>query len=464
MILKTEIEEKAKQFEIHVANVERDYVFGWILFGLFTVSDLRDTIFLKGGNALRKGYFENTRFSGDLDFGTPGEMGEDFLMAEFRKVSEFIEANAGVKFFPDEQKIKEKFTASETPVPDLKVYEIRLYFQDFYGNAEHIKIRVSIDLTRYDHVMLPIQEMPLIHPYSDAELLKCKIRCMKIEEIIATKLKCLLQRQHAPDLFDYVYSVKRLGGNLDRTELVTTFIRKTIFDRNPHVAKEILLKTPFNFFREFWDKGVVCTKQVLIGVEDAIAAFTADIEDLFKIFPEGWYSDFAYFHADLRVPILEAGRTMTCLKITYGGYERLVEPYSLRYMQRRDGAEREYFYVYDRVGGSSGPGIKALVADKLTAIENTTEPFEPRFAVELAKAGELPEDPFLFDPNKPAKPPSRAATRGYHTPSLYYIYKCTRCGKRFRRSEMNSTLNPHKNKDGRPCYGTYGSYVGTKRI
>jgi|SRR3989344_3787904 len=53
---------------------ERDYVFGWLIFGIFTASGLKDTIFLKGGNALRKGYFKNTRFSSDLDFGIPGEV------------------------------------------------------------------------------------------------------------------------------------------------------------------------------------------------------------------------------------------------------------------------------------------------------------------------------------------------------------------------------------------------------
>ena len=74
MISKNEIETKAKEFEIYEANVERDYVFGWLIFGIFTTSNLKDTIFLKGGNALRKGYFKNTRFSLDLDFGIPGDI------------------------------------------------------------------------------------------------------------------------------------------------------------------------------------------------------------------------------------------------------------------------------------------------------------------------------------------------------------------------------------------------------
>jgi predicted nucleotidyltransferase component of viral defense system len=461
MIDRTEIEAKAREFEIHPANVQRDYVFGWLLFGLFTISDLKEQIFLKGGNALRKGYFENTRFSADLDFGTPGNITQDALLAEFQKICAFIEATAGVQFLSEEHQIKEKFSATDTPVKDLKVYEVRLYFRDFYGNSDHIRIRVSIDFTRYDKVLLPIQNVALIHPYSDSSVVQCNVRCMKLEEIVATKLKCILQRQHAPDLFDYVYSIKRLGGDLNRRELVTTFIRKTIFDRNPHVAKEILLKTPFAFFREYWDKSVVCAKQALIGVEEAIALFTTDLTYLFRIYPAANYFTFAYFGAEARIPILEAGRSMTCLKITYGGFERVVEPYSLRYMQRRDGVEREYFYVYDRVGGNSGPGIKALVADKLTAIKNTEEKFEPRFPVELSKAGEMPEDRFLFDPNRPLRSPTRASST-YGRTGPYYIYRCSVCGKQFRRSEMDGELNPHKNKNGYQCYGTYGVYVGTK--
>ena len=46
MIEKKEIEEKSKEFEIHPSNVERDYVFGWLLYGIFTVSNLKDVIFL----------------------------------------------------------------------------------------------------------------------------------------------------------------------------------------------------------------------------------------------------------------------------------------------------------------------------------------------------------------------------------------------------------------------------------
>jgi hypothetical protein len=79
-----------------------------------------------------------------------------------------------------------------------------------------------------------------------------------------------------------------------------------------------------------------------------------------------------------------------------------VEPYSLKYMRARDGGEHEYFYVYNRSGGSSPPGIRSLLPRGLTSVENTTEKFDPRSPIELCKAGELPENRYLFDPNKPA--------------------------------------------------------------
>ncbi len=58
MITKDEIDSKAQELEIHSSNVQRDYVFGWVLMGIYSASPLKDLLVLKGGNAFRKGYFE----------------------------------------------------------------------------------------------------------------------------------------------------------------------------------------------------------------------------------------------------------------------------------------------------------------------------------------------------------------------------------------------------------------------
>ena len=75
MIGKSEIDAKAEELGVHVANVQRDYVFGWLLSGISQPNNpLQRLLVLKGGNCFRKAYFEHTRFSNDLDFSTQVEL------------------------------------------------------------------------------------------------------------------------------------------------------------------------------------------------------------------------------------------------------------------------------------------------------------------------------------------------------------------------------------------------------
>lgn len=193
------------------------------------------------------------------------------------------------------------------------------------------------------------------------------------------------------------------------------------------------------------------------------------MEALFGIYPDNGQAQFAYFGADLRMPIMQAARTQTLLKIRYKGEERVVEPYSLKYQQRRDGVEREYFFAYKLSGGQSDPGIKRFVAEHMESIENTDTTFNPRHQIELSKAGELPEDRYMFDPNKPVRAPRQSKGTRISKPrrtrvSSYgptYIYQCGSCGKKFYRKTQSSTLKVHKSKSGFQCYG-YAVYVGMK--
>lgn len=70
MISRDELLTQAEAFELSEANIQRDYLFGWLIAGIFRESSLAATAVLKGGNALRKGYFPGARFSEDLDFST----------------------------------------------------------------------------------------------------------------------------------------------------------------------------------------------------------------------------------------------------------------------------------------------------------------------------------------------------------------------------------------------------------
>jgi hypothetical protein len=285
-----------------------------------------------------------------------------------------------------------------------------------------------------------------------------------LEELLAIKLKCLLQRRHSHDLYDYVYSIfinKEI--EVDRKEIVTTFLKRTIYEPSPGVAKSLLLELPFSVFKGIWHKYIVCPKESIIDFDIALQNFKQSIEELFSGFGMG-YRELAYFPANLRNPIIDAGSNTTLLKLKYDGVERLVEPYSLVYKRRQDGYGQEYFYGYDQTGGrNSGAGIKCFIHRKIESIEPTTKKFEPRFPIELSKAGEFGDKTYFGFPfSKQRKTTSgikrTRRVRNYGI-GIKYIIQCSYCGKKFRRSSYTTTLNKHKDKYGNPCYGRIGFMV-----
>lgn len=384
MITGDEIDEAAKRFDLGIANIERDYVFGWIVSGVYQSPLLQERLILKGGNALRKVHLPLTRFSDDLDFSTPETVDPEPLLAELNEVCRFVEARTGVEFNLARNKVEEDRYVDR----ERQVFKARLYFNDFAGQGDHIQIAVRMDLTANDRLRLPVQTRPLIHPYSDANDCVVPVRVVQLEEVLADKLRCLLQRRYCFDLFDAVYGTFVSSETVvDRSEVVRVFLSKTIFGRSPGAAKRLLAGVPFELFRAFWSK-VVCPAETRMSFDDAVAKLLAGLEDLFLPFGYGEDYERAYFPPDLRNPILEAGSGQKLIQMRYHGVTRLVEPYALLFKERKDGGAREYFYAFDRTGGrTSGPSIKSFVATDIQSLEVTSESFTPRFPVELSKAG-----------------------------------------------------------------------------
>ncbi len=79
MIDTSEIDQKATEFGLGSAAVEKDYVHGRVLHALYSGSPLGSQLVLKGGNCLRKAYLPDTRFSKDLDFSSLQSVDESFL-------------------------------------------------------------------------------------------------------------------------------------------------------------------------------------------------------------------------------------------------------------------------------------------------------------------------------------------------------------------------------------------------
>jgi predicted nucleotidyltransferase component of viral defense system len=331
VIDRDEIEATSKLLGVHASNVQRDYLYGWLLAGLYGDSPLtRDRLVLKGGNAFRKGYFVNTRFSGDLDFAAPTGLNPDQLLHALNSVCQMIQARTGVEFDLD----RNAHTGQRSIDNDKTVHKFTLYFKDFYGRASKMTIALRMDVTEFGRLYLPIQQRKLIHPYSDQADCTTTLEVVSLEEALADKLKCLLQRHSSKDLFDLVYSIFINNIAVDKAKIVTTFLRKTIFEPSPQAALRLLLAVPFELMRDYWIK-IVCVPESRMDFTAAVDRFKGELESLFSSFRYGDANQLAFFPPELRTPIMEAGRSQTLLRLTYDGVQRLAEPYALAFKWRK---------------------------------------------------------------------------------------------------------------------------------
>src|SRR5437773_8372025 len=68
MIGRAQIDERVREWGLREDIVEKDYVLGWVLWGIGADATLGILWIFKGGTCLKKCYIETYRFSEDLDF------------------------------------------------------------------------------------------------------------------------------------------------------------------------------------------------------------------------------------------------------------------------------------------------------------------------------------------------------------------------------------------------------------
>lgn len=450
MISREELDAQVDAMQITMANVERDYVFGWLVSGFYAESQMAGSLTLKGGNALRKGYLPASRFSDDLDFSCAKLLDGDRLLAAFNESCRYAGAHSGVAFDIGRNRI----VAHDEVERGKAVYKIALYFQDFAGDPKPVDIKVRVDVTEFDRLHLPIQTRNLIHQYSDATDASVPIRVVALEEALTDKLRCLLQRRYAYDLFDLVYGAF-ISNELaiDRGALIRTFLAKSIFAPDPQAAKQLLLTAPWETLRGFWGK-VVTPAVSRFGFDEALSALRTGLDDLFAGLVGRPRAAGAYFPEPVRSQIFHAGAQQRLIRLRYHGATRQIEPYALKFMRRQDGYAREYLWAYDLTGGRSGPGLKSFVASDLAGLEVLEAEFTPRYAVELVKgtAGSG-----TFGGRAPYARVSRS--RRSNVKPRNFTVECPYCRRRFSRTTSNTGLRSHLDGYGNKCYGRRGYLV-----
>ena len=97
MIKPGEIQQKARETGVRDQQIEKDYVLSWILKGIAQHENLSKVIVFKGGTVLKKFYFEDYRYSEDLDFTLLDDnITNEQIFEWFKQTFEFVREEANI--------------------------------------------------------------------------------------------------------------------------------------------------------------------------------------------------------------------------------------------------------------------------------------------------------------------------------------------------------------------------------
>jgi len=199
LIDKRELFEKARELKLGLQIVEKDYVLGWLLYGM---KDFERLAF-KGGTALSKIYFPKVwRLSEDLDFAFTGD---DFaeLKDKMSQILDKVSRESGIIF-----RIKSEFSNP-------------LYLQLKIGYDAVIgKNWIKVDATK-ETVMDKAEKKVLKKSYPDYPSFSVKVE--SIEEIFSEKVRSLIERTKCRDYFD-VWKLCLM--DFDKEKLMQLFRKK----------------------------------------------------------------------------------------------------------------------------------------------------------------------------------------------------------------------------------------------
>ncbi len=202
MIKPSEIQQKASSAEVRDQQIEKDYVLSWILKGIARHKDLSKLIVFKGGTVLKKIYFEDYRFSEDLDFTLlENNTSNDQIFSLFRETFEYVKEEANIPLAIIDN--------NEHEDGGINFYISYVGPLGGQGNNKSVKV----DISRSEQlVFAPVMKSAFIG-YTDLE--EYQLLCYTLEEVLVEKMRSVMQRMQARDYYDIWYLLEQHGMDID---------------------------------------------------------------------------------------------------------------------------------------------------------------------------------------------------------------------------------------------------------
>ncbi len=406
MIPRAALQARAQEWGLTEEVVEKDYVLGWVLWGIGSHPALRDTWVFKGGTCLKKCFVETYRFSEDLDFTVleGGPLVPDDLLPVLVEMLDLVEQETGID------------VSNRTPLvrvrPDGRSAEGRIYYRGPRGAPG--ETRVKLDLTYDETVVEATVRRSIAHAYDDGLPDDAAVQCYSFPEVFAEKLRALGQRTRPRDLYDVVNLYRRADLREDRELVFAVLEEKCAYKQVPvPTVAAVTDEVKVAELRADWAAMLAHQLPTLPPVDEFLAA----LDDLFiwlageevvrlEPVPAGreqidstWTAPPTLTRWPSGAPLEQirfAGANHLLVELRYQGSTRLIEPYALR--QSKAGN----LLVY-AIKAQTGE-VRAYRVDRIEGVRITTSGFVPRYAIELSVA--LPVRPARRGP-RPGWPTRR---------------------------------------------------------
>lgn len=223
MMSEQELRRVAGRAGIGVGQAEHEYIMLCVLHGLAQTPPPSETFCLKGGTALRYLYFADWRHSVDLDFSVlpafPAESLESGLEEWFARVEQLH----GVQI-----SLRDYYRADGAARARAR----------FVGPLRHAN-RLLLDVTLDEPVLLPpLRRRALTDRFDEP---RPHVLCYALEEILAEKLRCILQRGKARDYYDVWRLLREKGDTFDHETSRQVLSRKCEHMQLPKPSLEAFL-------------------------------------------------------------------------------------------------------------------------------------------------------------------------------------------------------------------------------
>jgi predicted nucleotidyltransferase component of viral defense system len=484
MISRDEIMEVAGQLGLRPQVVEKDYVLGWLLAGIYRDPTLSKSWVFKGGTCLKKCYFETYRFSEDLDFTLlePAHLDKDFLAGRFTELSAWLYEETGIEIPPD----KLHFEVWDT-TRGSRAGEGRVSYRGPIAPNNKDLPRIKLDLTADEKLVLPKASRSVAFPYTDLPEQGISAECYAYSEIFGEKVRALSERTRPRDLYDVINLYRHDEFDVAAAVIRDVITQKCGFKGLAFPSLAALQSHKDELFAD-WQTMLAHQLPQLPPVEsywDALAEFFDWLTDKrtrthLGTHPLAGQSEIVRLPVGaLHVPgrnmafmevIRFAAANRLCVELDYTNqkgerHPRLIEPYSLR--RTKDGN-----MLLMAVEANTGQS-KSYRIDQMHGARMTDRTFVPRYQVELTPSSPMTAPPlaraltnqgfgFSASPPRVAGLPRRYSTKSasWGTKAMH-VYRCPVCNKKFEHSTMSAALRKHKDKSGYQCSGRSGMYEGT---